>query len=1127
MKSLISWVSRLPIAVHALVFALLSIVPLALLAHFSVRLAGDAVSQEVRARVRNTAAVSAVSVQQQMQSLAELVRSYAERPNLLEAMDKRATGRYDRPAISSHLTNLLEARPGIGVAFVATPKGRLIDILPRTPSIIGDDFSYRDWYRGVTRTRGPYISEAYESAATNHPRVVAAAVNMRIPSGESGRGRNAGILVAAYGVETVQAFVEDFARAQNINLTVTDQRGVLVAAPGANPSGLISMRADPAVAAALDGRSGVTEQNGPDGRVLSAYAPIQGIGWTISAEVPADTAFAEVSTLRSTVLVIAGLLGLVLLGGLLLLLFTLRERARTDKTLKESEERTRSIIEAAQDAFVSMDVEGLITGWNRQAEKTFGWPRAEVLGRELSTTIVPMQYREAHIQGLRRFLDTGEGPVLNERIEIEALHRDGSTFAVELAIWPARSGDTYSFNAFIQDITERKRTEEELAVAHERAMAASRLKSEFLANMSHEIRTPMNGVIGMTALLLGTNLTGEQREYAETISSSGEAMLTLINDILDFSKIEAGKMSIESIDFDVRTVVEEVADILAEQAHAKGLELATLIGPDVPPIMRGDPGRVRQVLINLAGNAVKFTKAGEVVVRVRLEEQNQDDALVCFEVTDTGIGISSEEQARLFQSFSQADASSTRKYGGTGLGLAISKRLAHLMNGEIGVRSEAGRGSTFWFTARLGIGTENISAAPAKQAQLKGMNVLVVDDNAANRAIIEQNLISWGISPESAEDAAEALRMLREAADRGQPYPLAILDYLMPGTDGIQLAAAIKNDPLIPPARLVLLTSSGERGEARTAHEAGIEAYLTKPVRQSSLYDCIATVIGRQDGQAPEHLVTRDTLAETKAKLRAHILVAEDNVVNQKVAVLSLQKIGHRVDVAANGVEAVDAVSRVPYQAVLMDCQMPEMDGYEATMEIRRLEKPPKHTPIIAMTAGAMKGDKEKALAAGMDDYVTKPVKLEDLAAVLERWIVIADPVRDSSGPLGDVIGESDGEPVDTGVDTGIEAALQEFETMGGRPFVEELIAIFLEESTSSLESLREAEVEADAQKMALVSHGLKGSSRTLGATHMGELCEQLEKLANTKNLETATQLLGRVETEFGRVSVALGTRHS
>ncbi len=778
------------------------------------------------------------------------------------------------------------------------------------------------------------------------------------------------------------------------------------------------------------------------------------------------------------------------------------ERKRAEDALRHSEERTRSILAAANDAFIGMDENGLITDWNHTAEVTFGWSHTDAVGRSLAETIVPAGFREAHTEGLKRFLAGGEAPVLGRRIELMALRRDGREFPAELSIWHIATGRKHLFNAFVQDISERKRTEQALAVARDQAMEASRMKSQFLATMSHEIRTPMNGVIGLAELLLGTDLRPEQRPYAEGLRSAGEALLAVINDILDFSKIEAGKLELEEVGFEPRHLVDEAVRLMAPAAHNKGLELVVAYSPDLPTALVGDPGRLRQIVVNLVSNAVKFTERGEVAVRVGTAGAGAGDwCTVQFEVADTGIGIAPADQEHILEAFAQADASTTRRYGGTGLGLAICRQLAEAMGGTMTLMSERGKGSRFRVTVPLGRVWE-AADAPASAPALAGLSVLIVDDNATTRDALETQLRAWGVRVESAPDGASALALLAAG-----PVDVAVLDGAMPQMDGVELARRLAETPELAATKVVLLTTGQTLGPSDVSR-LGVAATVAKPVGHAELRETLIRVVTGGSAGTPTGtggVEAKTTPAPTPARpALGRVLIVEDNTTNQMVAMGLIARVGFDAEVVSNGRQAVEAVAKSNYDAVLMDCNMPVMDGYEATAAIRHMEGDGARVRIIAMTASALAGDRERCLAAGMDDYVAKPVKLRDLERVLIPGSGRSTPAASATALDG--------------------RQLESLRALDGGDglFLSSVVESFAASSVQALLALTAAVEAGDIDALAREAHRFKGEASTLGAGGVAGVCAALESMRAPLDIHVARQLVARVEREMGLVRATL-----
>ena len=713
---------------------------------------------------------------------------------------------------------------------------------------------------------------------------------------------------------------------------------------------------------------------------------------------------------------------------------------------------------------------------------------------------------------------------------LRRLRAQAERTAVEItgeSISAANRDEVAAVVGVLETLTERLvKRNRELAESKAAAEAANLAKSQFLATMSHEIRTPMNGVLGMAELLRGTGLNAQQRRFADTILHSGQALLTVINDILDFSKIEAGRLELETVAFDPRELVEDTAMLLAERAHYKGLELLVDLDPDLPGTLQGDPARLRQTLVNLVGNAIKFTEQGEVVVRLRLLERGAQTVRLQIAVSDTGIGIAPADQAKIFESFTQADGSTARRFGGTGLGLAISKRLVRLMGGEIRVESAPGAGTTFWFALALARSEAASHPAPLPRADLRQARVLVVDDNATNREILHHQLSGWGMREAGVASGVEALGTLRQAAQAGAAYDLAILDWHMPEMDGLELARQIRADPILNSLRLLMLTSSGPSDGGPQAAAAGIDRYLPKPVRQAELRDALCRLA--RPTAAADPVSRRSILPGKPPRFDGRVLVAEDNPVNREVVLAMLQNLGCRTELVDDGREALDALAREPFDLVLMDCQMPVLDGFAATAAWRERESAAdsRRVPIIALTADVIKGVRERCRAAGMDDYLSKPFEQAQLVAVLERWLPAAEkvvpalPFAPSTGATPPATPST--APPASPLDQRALAQIRAMQRPGSPDLLGKIIDLYLENSPGSLRQIRDAVAGQDGDALRQAAHSLKSSSANLGATELAAICKELEQRGRERRLENAAELLRELEVHYARAREAL-----
>lgn len=784
------------------------------------------------------------------------------------------------------------------------------------------------------------------------------------------------------------------------------------------------------------------------------------------------------------------------------LLYILRDITRqknAENEILKQKEFFESLFQYNPVAVVILDLEEKIKSVNPSFEQLFGYSADKVIGKNLDLLIASDNLEEA-VENTQKVLDGGTVHGLAKR------HRkDGTVVDVEFAGVPVIvEGKKQGILAIYHNVTE-------LVEAKRLAEQADKAKSEFLANMSHEIRTPMNGVMGMLELLLDTTLNSEQRDYVSTARDSAEALLGILNDVLDFSKIEAGQLTIDEIEYDLRSTVEGVAHTLVARAENKGLEMACLIDKDVPNRVLGDAGRLRQVLINLVGNAIKFTHEGEVVIRVMMQASDEKTSTLRFLVTDTGIGIPIDRQKAVFERFVQADSSSTRKYGGTGLGLTISAQLTKMMGGTIGLESQPGKGSTFWFTIIVGKVTESVMPFLALPQDLVDVPVLIVDDNCTNRTILEKMIRGFGCNAFAVSSGKEAINILKSFSGLNKPFQLVLLDMQMPEMDGEEVLAQIKNTPEISDTTVIILTSMGQRGDAARLEAMGCNGYLLKPVRQKELFGALLNILGRnkqnEDSKGKMSLITRHSLNEQQRGM-THILLAEDNLTNQKLAIRLLQKAGYPVDVVSNGKEAIQAVQNKNYKMVLMDVQMPEMDGFEATQKIRALGAQFANLPIIAMTAYAMAGDRERCLEAGMNDYLSKPLNVDELFKLIEKYSggIHEDGTNQGAQSSLDALFQKSSALFD------LEKALPRFGD--DLPTFFELLGEFLQHIKVSISDMEKALLRNDAKKIHFLSHSIKGAAGNFEAKTISSPAFELEKLTAEGSLKGSYPLIAEIKRQ-------------
>jgi len=793
----------------------------------------------------------------------------------------------------------------------------------------------------------------------------------------------------------------------------------------------------------------------------------------------------------------------------------IRQRDAAEQAVSAAEERRKYFVKHSSDIIYRTGRDGVFVFVSPVVEAILGYQPDELAGRSALDLVAPAWRRRVAVF----YAEQLKKQNLNSYYSFPVKRKDGSEVWLGQNLLLMKQGDEVTgMQVVARDITGGVQLEEELGRARDMALESARLKSEFLGNMSHEIRTPMNGIIGMTSLLADTPLDKDQHHFVNSIRESADSLLAIINDLLDFSKIEAGKLHVELVEFELVPLVEGAVSIFTKPAESKHLELTSSIEADVPAYVHSDSARLREVLINLVGNAVKFTQQGEVALCVRCIERSTTEAMLRFEVRDTGIGIDPEAQTKLFNAFTQADGSTQRRFGGTGLGLAISKQLVEAMGGEVGLDSRVGEGSKFWFTLPVLLPDESEASETRAFTDLEGLRALVVDDQVTNRKVIKKQLASWGVFAVEAESFETALHALRSATMRSRPFDVALIDGFIDDRHGLELARAIRNDEEIPSVRLILVCTFGQRPPENELKEAGFRATLMKPVRRSELYDCLVTVTthvalgARPSLDAAAHDEAGSDVPEDDSALslkpQATLLVVEDNPINQQVARHQLEKMGYRADIAKDGIDALAMLELSDYALVLMDCHMPQMDGFETTARIRSRTDAKAQIPIIAVTASGGAGERDKCLQAGMDDFLLKPFRKEELAEKIAKWLPSAppsEPAGKSSDPLSETADD-------------VRSGLKQLEEDYGKEMVAKIVEMFIPDAEARIAKLDQAIKQEDFRALEEAAHGLKSGAANIGAKEMSQLCQQLETQGELGQIGEAPEVMEKLVASWARV---------